>query len=104
MCIGNRHETAGKLTNAETNVHLVKSDVVHAVMKNLFSGKGANLAKKDQPLQGAAPEYFFMLVILRCYRFFTAKQTELPAPPIDLFNKEKHQERRKGNGSSFEAA
>lgn len=46
MCIGNRHETAGKLTNAEINVHLVKSDVVHAVMKNLFSGKGANLAKK----------------------------------------------------------
>lgn len=46
MCIGNRHETAGKLTNAETIFHLAKSEVVQAVMKNLFSGKGANLAKK----------------------------------------------------------
>jgi hypothetical protein len=45
-CIGNRHETGGKLTNAETIFHLAKSEVVQAVMKNLFSGKGANLAKK----------------------------------------------------------
>lgn len=35
-----------KLTNAETIFHLAKSEVVQAVMKNLFSGKGANLAKK----------------------------------------------------------
>lgn len=45
-CIGNRHETAGKLTNAETIVHLAKSEVVHAVMLNLLIGKGANLGKK----------------------------------------------------------
>ena len=70
-CIGNRHETAGKLTNAETIVHLAKSEVVHAVMLNLLIGKGANLTKKDQPWQGAAPEYFYaryigMLQIFYC--------------------------------------
>lgn len=44
-CIGNRHETAGKLTNAETIVHLTKSEMVPAMMNNLLSGKGANLAE-----------------------------------------------------------
>lgn len=74
-----------------------------AEMKNLLGGKRTDLAKKIN--LGRMPHLKnFMLVILGCYRLLTTKQPELPAPLIDLFNKEKHQERRKGYGSSFEAA
>lgn len=45
-CFGNRHETAGNLTNTETIVHIAKSEVVHAIMLNLLIGKGANMGKK----------------------------------------------------------
>lgn len=104
MCIGNRHETAGKTDERGNNFSPCQVGSGPSGHEEPVQWQGGQPGKKDQPWQGAAPEYFFMLVILRCYRFFTAKQTELPAPPIDLFNKEKHQERRKGNGSSFEAA
>lgn len=61
-CIGNLHETTGKLTNAETIIHLAKSEVVHAVMLNLLIGKGANLAKKTNLGRVPTPEYFLCLL------------------------------------------
>ena len=74
-----------------------------AEMKKLLGGKRTDLAKKIN-LGRMTHLKKFMFVILGSYRLLTTKQPELPAPLIDLFNKEKHHEWRKGNGITFEAA
>jgi len=70
-CIGNRHETTGKLTNAETIIHLANSEVVHAVMLNLLIGKETNMGIKTN--RGRVPHlnifyarYIGMLQIFCC--------------------------------------